>query len=240
MSKDEISKPPHPANLFFWFFTAVWNPVIWRLKLRHRFDAWKTSVKMIDPAPIKYGSPSLKHLIVLLTGITVGLLLRTAAADVSKSVQEDVSAPAVRPAPSEKTEVHLYFAGRTNSFLKSEQRVMDRSADQTKFGRDIVRALIQGPQSKLIRTIPEGTQLRAFYIAPDNMCYVDLSGAVRKNHPGGSNSEMLTIYSIVNSLILNLADIERVKILIDGRESPTLAGHITLQQPFKAHMLIIR
>ncbi len=117
---------------------------------------------------------------------------------------------------------------------------MDRPADQTEFGRAIVEALIRGPQSGLNRTISEGTELRAIYIALDNVCYVDFSEAIRKKHPGGSNSEMLTVYSVVNSLILNISEIKRVKILIDGGESPTLAGHITLQQPFKAQMLIIR
>jgi hypothetical protein len=48
------------------------------------------------------------------------------------------------------------------------------------------------------------------------------------------------VYSIVNSLILNVTDIEAVKILIEGQESITLAGHIDLQQPLKANMLLIR
>jgi hypothetical protein len=63
---------------------------------------------------------------------------------------------------------------------------------------------------------------------------------VRDNHPGGSNSELLTIFSVVNSLVLNVNEIERVKILIDGQDTQTLAGHIDLDFPHKAHMLIIR
>jgi hypothetical protein len=82
--------------------------------------------------------------------------------------------------------------------------------------------------------------LNALYITPDNVCYVDLSEAVRSQHPGGSNSELLTIYSVVNSLILNIPQIKQVKILIGGNESSTLAGHIDLQDPLRAHLLIIR
>ena len=88
--------------------------------------------------------------------------------------------------------------------------------------------------------MPSATMLEAIFITADNICYVDLSEAVRKNHPGGSNTELLTVYSIVNSLILNITTIERVKILIDGQETPTLAGHIDLQFPAKANMLLIR
>jgi len=112
--------------------------------------------------------------------------------------------------------------------------------DPLEFGRSIVEALIKGPQKGLIRTIPAGTELRAIYIGPDDVCYVDLSESIVKKHPGGTNLELLTIYSMVNSLILNVSEIKRVKILIDGNEAPTLAGHINLGFPFKAHMLLIR
>ena len=141
---------------------------------------------------------------------------------------------------SNKISIHLYFADRNNSFLKSELRVMLQPDDPLEFGRTIVEALIKGPQKGLIRTIPVGTELRAIYIDPDDVCYVDLSESIINKHPGGTNSELLTIYSVVNSLILNVSEISRVKILIDGNEAPTLAGHINLQFPFKAHMLLIR
>jgi spore germination protein GerM len=141
---------------------------------------------------------------------------------------------------SNKISIHLYFADRNNSFLKSELRVMLQPDDPLEFGRTIVEALIKGPQKGLIRTIPVGTELSAIYIDPDDVCYVDLSESIINKHPGGTNSELLTIYSVVNSLILNVSEISRVKILIDGNEAPTLAGHINLQFPFKAHMLLIR
>jgi hypothetical protein len=144
------------------------------------------------------------------------------------------------PQQAEKIQAHLYFADRNNSFLKSEQRVMHQPHDPVAFGRAIVEALIKGPQKGLVRTIPVGTVLSAIFIDSENVCYIDLSEAVNKNHPGGSNSEMLTIYSVVNSLILNVSEIKQVKILIDGNEASTLAGHISLQHPFRAYMLLIR
>ena len=141
---------------------------------------------------------------------------------------------------SKKIQAYLYFADRNNLYLKSEQRIIQQPDDPVAFGRAIVEALIKGPQKGLGRTIPAGTGLGAIFIDSEKVCYVDLSGEVRKNHPGGSNSEMLTIYSLVNSLILNVSEIKQVKILIDGNEAPTLAGHISLRHPFRAHMLLIR
>ncbi len=144
------------------------------------------------------------------------------------------------PTQLKKSAVHLYFADRDYYYLMSEQRVLSHSGDAVDYARSIVEALIKGPQNSLVRTLPADTKLRAIYIIPDEACYVDLSPAVRKNHPGGCNSELLTIYSVVNSLILNVSEIRRVKLLIDGTEAQTLAGHIDLAFPFEANMLLIR
>ena len=142
--------------------------------------------------------------------------------------------------PAQKSPVHLYFAGRNNYFLRAEQRVVLHADDPQGLAAAIVQALIQGPQKDLLKTIPADTRLNAIYIIPGGTCYVDLSEAVSKNHPGGSKSELLTIYSLVNSLVLNVPAIERVQILIDGNQAPTLAGHVDLELPVKADMLLIR
>jgi hypothetical protein len=60
------------------------------------------------------------------------------------------------------------------------------------------------------------------------------------HHPGGVRSELLTVYAVVNTLILNLPEVSAVKILIEGREVSTLAGHIALEDPLNADMLLIR
>ena len=64
--------------------------------------------------------------------------------------------------------------------------------------------------------------------------------SLRENHPGGSQTEFLTVYSIVNSLALNIPQISSVKILIEGRETMTIAGHIDSRFPFKANMILVR
>ena len=141
---------------------------------------------------------------------------------------------------SEKSVVHLYFSDKENAYLTAEERQLSHSNDPAEFGKTIIEALMQGPQAGLMRTIPAGTGLRALYVTPDGIAYVDVTATIQDAHPGGIQSELMTIYSIVNSLILNIAKIDAVKILIDGREALTLAGHIDLRLPFKANMLLIR
>ena len=107
-------------------------------------------------------------------------------------------------------------------------------------GAAIVRALISGPRKGLMRTLPPATRVRAFYVTRDKTAVVDLTAAVGAQHPGGVQMERLSIYAIVNSLVLNMPGIHDVKILIDGNESLELAGHLDLRFPLRAEMLLIR
>jgi spore germination protein GerM len=60
---------------------------------------------------------------------------------------------------------------------------------------------------------------------------VNFNSALTKNHPGGSSAELMTVYSIVNTLTLNFPQIKRVQILIDGKPIETIAGHLSLREP---------
>jgi len=140
----------------------------------------------------------------------------------------------------ETSDIYLYFADEKGLFLKSEKSVINRSEDPTEMGRAIVEDLIRGPKGDLVRTIPPGTTLNAVYVSQDGTVFVDFSDAIRENHPGGSRTELLTVYSIVNSLALNIPEVNRVKILINGSETMTIAGHIDSRFPFQANMILVR
>jgi spore germination protein GerM len=176
----------------------------------------------------------------LIIGATLCPCFQDANAQNSPLSREISALESAGPTQSKKSAVHLYFADRDYYYLTSEQRVVTHSGEALDYARSIVEALLKGPQKTLVRTIAADTQLRAIYLVPDGVCYVDLSPAVREDHPGGCNSELLTIYSVVNSLILNIPEVKRVKLLIDGNEIQTLAGHIDLVYPLEANMLLIR
>ncbi|MFO7560273.1 MAG: GerMN domain-containing protein [Desulfobacterales bacterium] len=149
--------------------------------------------------------------------------------------------PAVEDGRQTKSSpVYLYFADEKGSFLVAEKRMLLQNEDPAAMGRAIIDDLIRGPREKLVRTIPEGTSLNAMYVSHDGTAFADFSDALRENHPGGSQTELLTVYSIVNSLVLNIPQINSIKILIKGRETITIAGHIDSRSPFKANMILVR
>jgi spore germination protein GerM len=136
--------------------------------------------------------------------------------------------------------VHLYFADPKRPFLIAESRMMVDPGDPAVFCRQLVLELINGSARGNLATIPEGTQLRSFFMLDDGTAVVDFSTQLRENHPGSCRLEQLTLFSVVNSLILNVSQIDRVKILIDGAEAQTLTGHIPLEFTLTADLLLTR
>lgn len=178
--------------------------------------------------------------LVAVTGVIGVLVFSQLHQKTPQQIKGDQRVSGIGIPKQKKSIAHLYFADKDNIFLISEERTLSHTEDPTNFSRKIIEALINGPSEGLTRTIPVDTSLRALYITEAGICYVDLSAEVKEQHPGGVQSELLTLYSIVNSLVLNVPDIQAVKILIDGQESMTLAGHIDLQEPVNANMLLIR
>jgi len=155
-------------------------------------------------------------------------------------IQRDGSASVENGQLKKASDVYLYFADEKGFSLVAEKRLINQNEDPAEMGRAIIEDLIKGPNGNLVRTIPQGTSLNAVYVTQDGTAFVDFSNALRENHPGGSQTELLTVYSIVNSLALNIQQVERVKILIDGGETMTIAGHIDSRFPFQANMTLIQ
>jgi germination protein M len=133
----------------------------------------------------------------------------------------------VQPVPEEMIEVNLYFSDSQAMYLVSEKR---KILPTTSLAKQVVIELIKGPDSSdLYSTIPEGPRVNEVYIA-DDIVYVDLSEEVFKNHPGGSSGELMTVYSIVNSLT-EISPIKGVQILVEGNERNSLVGHVDISMP---------
>jgi hypothetical protein len=62
----------------------------------------------------------------------------------------------------------------------------------------------------------------------EGTAYVDLSSDLLSGVYPGIEAESLAVYSIVNSITVNIPSVKRVKILIQGQEVETLEGHADL------------
>ncbi len=139
----------------------------------------------------------------------------------------------------EKLIVTLYFSDTNERFLLPEKRYVAKDKSLDGQAQEIVKALLEGSKTGLVNTFPEKTELLKVKIEGQETALISFGHSLVKNHPGGSTSEMATIYSLTNTLIANLPDIKKVKILIDGKEQESIRGHINIRNPFTMNKELI-
>ncbi|MFQ5465746.1 MAG: GerMN domain-containing protein [Thermodesulfobacteriota bacterium] len=146
--------------------------------------------------------------------------------------------PPGTPRPTGIRSVRVYFGSPEGTYLTPETRGI-RRGDLAAEVTEAVGELLRGPKTGLTATIPVGTKVLAVKVR-GGTAFVDLSGEVAANHPGGSSGEIQTVYSIVNTVTVNFTSVKNVQILIDGKKRKTLAGHIDISLPLGANTRFIR
>ena len=135
------------------------------------------------------------------------------------------------PPPTAHITATLFYAASDGQSLVPVRREVPLASDIVDQGRAILTAQLQEAPEPYVSVIPEGTTLRAFYVTPRGDAFVDLSPEISTRHPGGSLTELLTVYAIVNAVTANLQAVQRVQILVDGKEVDTVAGHVDVRRP---------
>ncbi len=128
--------------------------------------------------------------------------------------------------------ITLFFLIEGDDYLHPEKRDIPENPSISLMAHNLIQELLAGSRKGRISPFPPGTKLRDFYLTEEGTAYVDFSPVIKNNHPFGSDAEIATVYSIVNSLTYSFKEIKEVVILIDGRENQTLGGHINLNRPF--------
>ncbi|AZR73404.1 hypothetical protein BBF96_08420 [Anoxybacter fermentans] len=130
--------------------------------------------------------------------------------------------------------IKLYFATKDGMGLQVEKRKVKGDKKW-----EAVRELIAGPTKPgLFPTIPPEVELLNIRVK-NGLCVVNFNEKLITNHWGGSTGEILTVYSIVNTLC-QFPDVERVQILVEGRKVQTLAGHLNLEESFEANEELVK
>jgi spore germination protein GerM len=148
--------------------------------------------------------------------------------------------PEKKIAVKEKKVVTLFFSEEEGEYLVGEKREIPKRDRVEEEARETIAELIRGPQGAFIPTVPSRAKLLTLQIDAQGLAKVNFDQALSREHPGGSSAEMLTLYSIVNSLTLNFPQIKRVQILIDGKAVESIAGHISLKHPVSFNPSIVK
>ncbi len=150
-----------------------------------------------------------------------GKAVQTEPAQESREV-----APPVHGATEQVT---LYVAYDDPGLLLPQASVIPLPGGRQQRAEELLRALLALYSGKASpHPLGAGSDVHSVYLVDPGLAVIDVNAAFAEGHRSGIFVEELTIVSIVETLTVNVPGITRVKILVDGKERDTLAGHADL------------
>jgi hypothetical protein len=157
------------------------------------------------------------------------LLVLWAVWPARQSQQEYAAAPLVQVEPRD---IVLYFADSAGLYLVSEERQIAGCNDERQCIAQTIEALAAGSQ-QLQPIISARTRVLGVEVEED-LARINFSRELVDMHPGGSLSELLTVYGLTNTLAVNFPYLRQLQILREGKIVPTLKGHVDISKPINA------
>jgi hypothetical protein len=176
-----------------------------------------------------------RHLIIgvaILLTLTLGMSVYVwrMRSHVDRTEPPAVNSQPVAPPVSGTTEqVTLYIAYDDSGVVRPKLVRIPLPAGRQERGAEVLRALVTLYLDKFSpHPLGAGSEIRDLYLVEPGMAVIDLNAAFADSHRSGVLVEDLTVVSLVQTLTANIPGITRVKILVDGKERDTLAGHADL------------
>ena len=154
---------------------------------------------------------------------------RAAAVPVAATDTRPIVAPVAGPTEA----VTLFVAYDDVGVLRPQSARIPMPSVRQQRAEELLRALIALYLDKASpHPLPPGADIRGIYLVDPGLAVVDLNAAFADGHRSGVLAEELTVASFIQTLAANIPGILRVKILVEGKERETLAGHADLSNFF--------
>jgi hypothetical protein len=141
--------------------------------------------------------------------------------------------PVVAPVAGPTEAVTLFVAYDDVGVLRAQSARIPMPSVRQQRAEELLRALIALYLDKSSpHPLPPGADIRGIYLVDPGLAVVDINAAFADGHRSGVLAEELTVASFIQTLAANVPGILRVKILVEGKERETLAGHADLSNFF--------
>lgn len=179
------------------------------------------------------GKPMIpRHLLialVVLLMLALGMSLyawhmrKSVAATPATSVDTRPLAPPVA-GPSEP--VTLFVAHDEDGSLRPRAAQIPMPSGRQQRAEELLRALLTIYLDKSSpHVLGPGSEVRSVFLVDPGVAVIDVNAAFADTHRSGVLVEELTVASLIHTISANTPGILKVKILVDGKERDTLAGH---------------
>jgi hypothetical protein len=141
--------------------------------------------------------------------------------------------PVVPPVAGATEQVTLFVAYDDTGVLLAQSARIPLPSVRQQRAEELLRSLLALYMDKASpHPLPEGADVRSVYLVDPGLAVIDINAAFADGHRSGVLSEELTVASMIQTLSTNLPGILRVKILVEGKQRDTLAGHVDLSGLF--------
>lgn len=129
--------------------------------------------------------------------------------------------------PSER--VVLFIARDDEGTLRAESAQIPMPSGRQQRAEELLRALLSRYLDKdSPHRLGAGADIRSVYLVDPGVAVIDVNAAFADTHRSGVLVEQLTVASMIQTVSINTPNLLKVKILVDGKERDTLAGHADL------------
>jgi hypothetical protein len=141
--------------------------------------------------------------------------------------------PVVAPVAGPTERVTLFVAYDDIGILRAQAAQIPMPSVRQQRAEELLRALFALYLDKTSpHPLPPGSDIRSVYLVDPGLAVIDVNAAFADGHRSGVLSEELTVASLIQTLSANIPGILKVKILVEGKDRQTLAGHADLSNFF--------
>ncbi len=180
-----------------------------------------------------------RHLIIAITILLIAALglsfyawhmRKTVAATPTPSTDTRPLAPPIA-GPTER--VTLYVAYDADGSLRAVPALIPLPSGRQQRAEELLRAVLSVYLDKSSpHVLGPGADVRTVFLVDPGVAVIDLNSAFADTHRSGILVEELTVASLIHTISANTQGILKVKILVDGKERETLAGHADLSATY--------
>jgi Sporulation and spore germination len=143
------------------------------------------------------------------------------------------SRPVVPPVAGATERVTLYVAYDDIGIVRAQSAQIPMPSVRQERAEEVLRALIALYLDKTSpHPLPPGSDIRSVYLVDPGLAVIDVNAALADGHRSGVLAEELTVASLIQTLSTNIPGILKAKILVEGKQRETLAGHADLSNFF--------
>lgn len=153
-----------------------------------------------------------------LAGIAMAIVAHAAGAE---------APPAAAPAAPLLQEISVYFA--KDDLATPETAKIPANIPLEEKIKTAVERLIAGTDTSE-RTLPQTAKVLRVFLGDEGDAYIDFSEQLVEHFPGGVARELASTVSICKTVMGNF-EVDSVRLLVEGKEIKTLAGHVDLERP---------